>query len=273
MTYSSVLITGASSGIGRALARELARRGASVGAMARRAEALEELKAEIASDGKGRCLAIPGDATEPNDLRRALEETEKAFGPLDLVIANAGVGQTGLVHLLPPGTSRRTYLLNVVGAVETVEAALPGMLERGRGQVAIVSSLSSYRGLPTAAAYSSSKACVNAYCEALSGEVRRRDVTVSIICPGFVDTPMLGPVRKQAFAIWDADRAARYIADGLEKRRRWIAFPKRTRLGMMILRWLPAPVFEFFAGWQLVRPIERRAQKRAQKDDAATREK
>jgi short-subunit dehydrogenase len=143
------------------------------------------------------------------------------------------------------------------------------MLARGKGQLAIVSSLGSWRGLPSAAAYTASKAAANAYCEALNAETRRRGVAVSCICPGFVDTPMIDLAKKRTMFVWDAGRAARRIADGLEKRRRWIVFPLATRLGMIAVRLVPAPLFEWIAEKVILKPLLRpRARERPPADAA-----
>src|SRR6059036_3800738 len=171
-------ITGASSGIGRALAVELARRGAAVGLLARREDLLQEVVREIEARG--------GKAS----VRPAVSALQTEFGPIDLLIANAGVGATTAASKLEPEGVTKVFSVNVFGVVNSVTAVMPQMIERGRGHLAVISSLAAYRGLPKSAAYCSSKAAISSLFESLRLDLQPQGIDVTIIHPGFIKTPL-----------------------------------------------------------------------------------
>ena len=231
-------VTGASSGIGRATALELARRGFVVAATARRVEALDALASQ-ATGGAGRIVAHPGDVADREALRRLVERVEAELGPIALAYLNAGV-------LFPepavdPGDAdfTRTMEVNVQGVLNALAPAASAMARRGRGRIAVTGSLAGYGGLPGAVAYSASKAALIAAIEALAIPLERQGVALQIINPGFVRTPMTqasaGP---KPFAI-DADVAARRICDGFERGGFEVAFPWAMVLMMKTLNALP----------------------------------
>lgn len=240
-----VLITGASSGIGRALALHMAGEGAVVHAVARRGSLLEELAAEVARSG-GTGVVVPhvADVGEPEAAAAVVGEAERRAGrALDVVIANAGVGRQGAAHRLPRDLVAQTVRVNLLGAITTLEAALPAMLARGDGRLAAIASLAGLAPTPSAAAYGATKAGLVAYCRALSAEVRPRGVSVTCVCPGFVRTPMIASTQG-TMMVWDADRAARAIAAGIERRRRMVAFPWVMAWAIRATGVLPAVVLE-----------------------------
>src|SRR5436190_21383637 len=147
-----VLITGGSSGIGRGLGIELARRGALVGLLARRAELLEEIVKEIAAAG-GHAMALPADVTDSDALRAAAEKLRRAFGPIDLLVANAGMSVDVSVPHLCEKTIAELINVNVIGAVNSVSAVLGEMVACRSCHLVVYSSLAAYRGLPKSAAY------------------------------------------------------------------------------------------------------------------------
>jgi NADP-dependent 3-hydroxy acid dehydrogenase YdfG len=185
----TVLITGASSGIGRGLALEISRRGARIGLVARRAESLKELVDEIGATN-GQALALPADVLDSDSLRSAADDLRSAFGPIDILIANAGVAATIDGAELKGSAVAEVVNVNLVGAANSVEAVLPGMLERAAGQLVAISSLAAYRGLPKSAAYCASKAGVSAFFESLRLDLQPRGIDVTIIHPGFIKTPL-----------------------------------------------------------------------------------
>ena len=160
------VITGASSGVGQALARELAARGAKVGLLARREAELAALTAELSGRGAAAAYAV-ADVTDRPGVLAGVARLAAALGPVDLLVANAGVALP--TRLEPPNTPEIELMLrvNLFGVVYAFEAVLPEMLRRGRGHLAAVSSLAAYKGLPNQPGYSASKAAVNAYCEGL----------------------------------------------------------------------------------------------------------
>src|SRR5215471_7823625 len=160
-----VLITGASSGIGRGLAVELARRGAKLGMVARRRELLEQLASEIGSKEPRDVLLLPADVSDQQSMRDAAERLLAAFGRIDVLIANAGIGGNNPATEFDAAKLVGVINVNVIGAANSVQAVLPGMLAHGSGQLVVISSLAAYRGLPKSAAYCASKAAVSAMFE------------------------------------------------------------------------------------------------------------
>jgi short-subunit dehydrogenase len=232
------VITGASSGIGWALARELAAQRCRVGLVARRQERLEMLAREIRAAG-GTCGLAVADVAERQPTLDAIRGLGKELGPIDLLIANAGVGAPTLLNPLNIEQIERMFRVNLLGVVYSIEAALPEMLQRRQGHLAAVSSLAAYKGLPGEAAYCASKAGVNMYLEGLRVQLRPHNIAVTTICPGFVKTPMTEPFDFKMPFVMDADRAARKIVKALARRRKVYDFPWQTALLMKMTRWLP----------------------------------
>ncbi len=234
----TILITGASSGIGQALAKELAGQGAKVGAIARRAELLEKLAGEIRSNG-GTIETALADVANREELHAAIQQLLAKLGPVDLLIANAGVGvYSGADPLNVPGVELMMRV-NYLGVVYAFEAVLPGMLARGSGHLAAVSSLAAYKGLPGSAGYCASKAAVSLYCEGLRIELAPRGVAVTTICPGFVRSEMTAKnVQPMPFML-DAEAAAKRIANALKKRTKVYNFPWIMYRLMRSTRFMP----------------------------------
>ncbi len=238
-THRVAIVTGASSGIGRALALRLASTGYRVGLIARRGDRLEELVLEIESAG-GTAFAAVADVGDRAALHRAFRDVEDAIGPMDVLVANAGFGMP--THLDPVNIDdiENTFRVNLMGVVYAIEAALPGMLARRRGQIVAVSSLAGDRGLPGEAAYCASKAAVNVYLQSLHADLRGRGICVTTVCPGFVQTEMTPLDATLTPFIISADDAARRIARLIDRRRGGVhRFPRRMALLMEIVNRLP----------------------------------
>src|SRR5436853_990338 len=182
-------VTGASSGIGRRLAIELACRGAAVGLVARRGDLLNEIVNEIEAAG-GRALALPADVTDSTAVRSAADQLSAKFGPIDVLFANAGVGATTHAKDLDAKQVAGVIDVNIIGVVNSVTAVIPGMVKRGRGQLVAISSLAAYRGLPKSAAYCASKAAVSAFFESLRLDLHGSGIDVTIIQSGFITTTL-----------------------------------------------------------------------------------
>jgi short-subunit dehydrogenase len=232
------IVTGASSGIGRALAKVLAADGCKVGLVARRRDQLESLAAEIAAAGGTAAVGV-ADVSDREQTLAAIAELSARLGPVDLLIANAGVGAPTLLNPFNVADVEKMFRVNVFGVVYALEAVLPDMLKRGRGHVAAVSSLAAYKGLPGESGYSSSKAAVNNYMEGLRIQLRNRGIAVTTICPGFVKTPMTEVNDFKMPWLLEADDAARRIVRALKRKKKIFNFPWQLSLLMKATALLP----------------------------------
>jgi short-subunit dehydrogenase len=240
MTFANqvAIITGASSGIGWALAKVLAHQGCRVGLVARRQEKLQALASEIGQAG-GTAAPAPADIGDRTQTIAAISELRKQLGPVDLLIANAGVGMPTVVDPLNVKDIEEMFRVNVLGVVYAIEAVLPEMLQRGRGHLAAVSSLAAYKGMPGESAYCASKAAVNTFMEGLRIYLRDRGIAVTTFCPGFVRTPMTAVNQFYMPGLLEADEAARLMVRALRRRRKVYDFPWHIGLGMKLISWLP----------------------------------
>ncbi|MHB1425591.1 MAG: SDR family NAD(P)-dependent oxidoreductase [Gemmataceae bacterium] len=240
MSYAGqvAVITGASSGIGWALARALAAEGCKVGLVARRREQLVELAGQIEKAG-GSAAIVAADVTERRQIVDAVHELAARLGPVDLLIANAGVGAPTTIEPFNVADIERMFRVNVLGVVYALEAVLPDMLARRRGHLTAISSLAAYRGLPGESAYTSSKAAVNVFMEGLRIQLRSKGIAVTTICPGFVQTPMTETNEFKMPWLLTAEEAARRIVRALKRKRKVYNFPWQTSLLTKLLGWAP----------------------------------
>jgi len=241
------MITGASSGIGRALALELARRGARLGLVARRREVLEETAAAASAGEKGRTKILPADVQDAPAMREAAQQLMTAFGKIDVLIANAGIGVTNSALKFDAAKTASTINVNVVGAANSVAAVLPEMIARGSGHLLVISSLAAYRGLPKSAAYCASKAAVSAMFESFRLDLEPRGIYVTIVHPGFIKTPLTAGRHARLPWLMEVEDAANKIVGALEKRKKSYAFPWQlatiVRLGMI----MPNFMYDWFS--------------------------
>ncbi|CAN5792572.1 SDR family oxidoreductase [soil metagenome] len=231
------MVTGASSGIGRGVAVELARRGARLGLVARRRETLLEIAAEIESFG-GLAVALPGDVRDANAVEAAADRFRERFGVIDVLIANAGIGSTNDAAELRAGEVAGVINVNLIGAANSVAAVIPDMVAKGHGQLVVISSLAAYRGLPKSAAYCASKAAVSAFFESLRLDLQPRGIDVTIIHPGFIKTPLTAGRHAQMPFLMELDVAVGKILRAIEKKKKSYAFPWQlasvVRAGMIM---------------------------------------
>ncbi|MDB5477927.1 MAG: putative short-chain dehydrogenase/reductase family protein [Alphaproteobacteria bacterium] len=220
---SSIVITGASSGLGAALALHYAAPGVTLGLIGRNAERLEQFAGVCRKYG---ATVVTGllDVADATALGQWLEEFN-ANHPIDLCIANAGISAGTGGGGETAEQVKRIFNINVNGVINTLHPVMTLMRARGRGQLGIVSSIAGYRGSPTAPAYSASKAAVRIYGQGLRGFLSPFGVDVSVICPGFIDTRMTKANGFPMPFIMKADRAARIVKQGLSKKKAVIAFP------------------------------------------------
>jgi short-subunit dehydrogenase len=241
-----VLITGASSGIGRALAIELGKRGARLGLTARRALELSKVAEEVSRAG-GQALALPADVRSAEEINLVAERVREKWGRVDVLIANAGMSTTTAGTQLNAGEAGDVITINVIGVVNSVASVLPDMVKRGDGQLVAISSLASYRGLPKSGAYSASKAAVSTFFESLRVDLRRSGIAVTVIHPGFIRTPMTANRKKKLPFLLEADDAACRIIRAVERRARTYAFPWQLASLVRVLRHMPSALYDRLA--------------------------
>ena len=235
-----VWITGASTGIGRAVALELARRGRPVAASARSADKLASLAAEAQA---GRIIPVPCDVTDPDACAQAVAAIEADHGPIETAILNAGTYTPDSADAFDLTAFRGMVDLNILGTANCLAPLLPRWRERRRGHLAVVSSVAGYRGLPRSIGYGATKAALINMAEALKFDFDRLGLKVQLINPGFVRTPLTDKNTFKMPFLMEVDAAARRIADGLDGSRFEIAFPSRFVFWLQRLRCLPYGVY------------------------------
>jgi len=246
----NVFITGASSGIGAALARQFAARGATLGLLARRAETLDALAAQL--PGRHRRYAV--DVTDRARLIEAAGDFERASGGADVVIANAGISVGALTeHAEDLPVFERVLHTNLLAAVDTFHPFVAPMRRRGRGTLAGIASVAGVRGLPGAGAYCASKAALISYCESLRVELRGSGVRVVTIAPGFIETPMTAGNPYPMPFLMDVDRFAREAASAILRGDSYRVIPWQMAWLARVLRLLP--------NWAFDRALQGRAHK------------
>lgn len=239
-----VFLTGASSGIGAALARHYGARGATLGLVARREEALRQVGRESGSP----FAAYPCDVSQAGALRAAAEDFMARHGVPDLVIANAGISHGTLTeHAEDLRTFAEILDVNVLGIVRTFQPFVAPMRERRGGRLAGIASVAGFRGLPGAGAYSASKAAAIRYLEALRVELHGSGVGVSTICPGYVASPMTERNPYPMPFLLEADDAARRIARAIDAGRSFAVIPWQMAIAARILAIMPNALFDRLA--------------------------
>ena len=235
---SVAIITGASGGIGRALAIRLGAEGYRVGLIARRTEELGRAADEVRSAGGTAAIAV-ADVGDRSALRAAIGAIEGEIGPSRILVANAGIAEPTRLDPLNIEAVEAMVRVNLMGVIYAIEAVLPGMLARGSGQVVAISSLAAFKGLPGESAYCASKAAVNAYVEGLRIDSRGRGVTFTTVCPGFVRTGMTPMETPEPF-LMTADAAARRVARAIARGRAGVVkFPWPTAAITALLARMP----------------------------------
>lgn len=235
---AAILITGASSGLGAALAKGYAAPGIRLVLFGRDAARLEAVAEAVRALG-AMVETAAVDVTDRPAMAATVVAADEA-GPLDLVVANAGVGPGGAEGADAAAKGRRVLAVNLDGVLNTIDPIRPRLAARGAGQIALMSSLAGFRGFPGMGPYAASKAAVRIYGEALRVELRPRGVRVSVICPGFVRTPMTDGAKFPMPMLMEVENAAAAIRRGLERDRPLIAFPWPVHAGTRVLATLPA---------------------------------
>jgi NAD(P)-dependent dehydrogenase (short-subunit alcohol dehydrogenase family) len=263
-------ITGAGSGIGKALAIELANQGAIVAVSGRRRANLDEVVSAIAA-ANGKALPVPCDVTDEASLRAAVATIERAHGRIDVVVANAGFSVAGSIRSLTAADWRRQLDTNVTGAALTAAASLDA-LEKTKGRMVFVASVAAFTPSPRVGAYSASKAALRSLAQTLDIELHGSGVSVTIIHPGFVESEIAQVDnsgkhdatrvdKRPKNLMWPADRAARVMADAIWSRKLEFVFTGHGKVGAFVGQHLPG-VLRF----AMTRDGAKRATQNATKD-------
>jgi NAD(P)-dependent dehydrogenase (short-subunit alcohol dehydrogenase family) len=238
-TDEVILITGAGSGIGRELSRQLLRAGARVGGLDNQAQSLESLAAEVNNPDFAWVVA---DVTDRPALIAAVRQLEERLGPVDRLIACAGIGRFTAATTFPAQEFESVIRVNLLGVANGVEAVVPGMVERKKGHLIGLSSLASFRGLPRMAGYSASKAGLNALFDSLRVDLRPFGIHVTTICPSFMDTPMNAG---RTHRLMSLDDGIRRILSAIRCRKRLVSFPLHHSLAVRAICLLPTALSDY----------------------------
>lgn len=245
--HKVIMLTGASSGIGEALSVAFARQGAILGLLARREKQLNEIKAKCeAAGGTARFFAC--DVTDAPGVRKAADQLRAEFGHIDILIANAGIaGDNPEARSLEPSAIKQVLDINLQGAVNSVHAVIPEMIERGSGHLVAISSLAGFRGLPGSAAYSASKAGMTAFFESVRLDTLRQGIDVTIIHPGFILTPLTAARKNKMPFIMDLDDAIPLFIRAIEKKKKFASFPWPLATIVRMAKFMPAWLYDRIA--------------------------
>lgn len=237
-----VWITGASTGIGRELARQYAQAGHSVFATARSQENLISLVEECMSCS-GEVAALAGDVCDPQRMEGIFAEICSQKGVPDLVVLNAGTHKPTSASNFVLEDHLSLMNINFNGVLNGLNACIPMFLERGSGQIAVVASVAGYRGLPRAGAYGASKAALINLCESMQPEMKAEGIDLRLVCPGFVKTPLTDLNKFPMPFLMPVGKAVKAMIRGLESSKFQIVFPWRMSVSMEILKRMPNRLF------------------------------
>ncbi|MGL4636582.1 MAG: SDR family NAD(P)-dependent oxidoreductase [Beijerinckiaceae bacterium] len=240
-------ITGASSGIGRGVALEMARRGWTVAVSARRESELEALALE-ASGFKGRIVAHAVDVTNAEAMRMTLANIEGAHGPVALAFFNAGIAPYISAPNIDVAAVKQAFDVNVMGVVHGIAAVMPVMAERGFGQLSVNASIAGYGGLPRSSAYGATKAALINMCESLRFDCQKLGLIMQLVNPGFIETPLTDKNDFPMPFLMKNDDAAKRVCDGFAKGGFEITFPRRFSYILKAINLLPYPLYFAIVG-------------------------
>ena len=225
---------------------------------ARRGDRLSALRDELLSTAPSlEILVQPGDVRDREHVHEAVKEAEARWSGLDVLILNAGIGDSLFPDKFDAGLVERVMAVNYFGAVYAIDAALPGMLARKSGSIVGISSIGAVRGFPTAAPYCASKAALTTFLESLRLDLWNRGVKVVTVSPGFIKTPLTDRNRFHMPFLQPVDRAARRIVEGIARGKREIHFPKPLTIPMKILRCLPGTIYDLLLSRMARRKFEK----------------
>jgi short-subunit dehydrogenase len=239
-----VMVTGASSGIGKALAHYLIKQGARVGLIARRQAVLEKLATELLANSNSCTAWACADVTDQGALQSAVHQLEQQLGPCDVMIANAGIYHKTDVLQFNAATQNSMIATNLQGVINTVGAVLPNMTQRKQGHIVAVSSIAGMIGLPASAAYSASKAAIVTLFQSLRVDLHPLGVKATVVAPGFVDTPLITDEERETLKdLISAEQAAERICKAIQRDRAIDWFPWPTWLFCRLLSFAPSGLY------------------------------
>lgn len=241
-----ILITGASTGIGKEMAKMLAQENCSLALIARRGELLDELAEQIKTNSPN-IKTYVCDVAKPDEVYKVFADVREHFRTIDIAILNAGVGSKSSAGDYSYENAKKTFDVNALGIVNCVENLLPEFIERKDGMIVGVSSLADSRGWQGSGFYCASKAAATILLENLRVELKPFKVKVITVKPGFVETPMTAKNKFPMPFLMSAEKAAKIIISGIKKEKRIIQFPIPTVLGAKLMRIVPEFLFEYIS--------------------------
>jgi short-subunit dehydrogenase len=246
----TVLLTGASSGIGYSLAKLLPKENCSIALISRRIEILDKLVNEIGS-ANVKVSAYKCDVGELNEVKTTFGEIKKDFGKIDIAILNAGTSSRKDIRTYSASVANEIFKVNTLGIVNCVEQLLPDFINRKEGMIVGVSSLAESRGFPKSGFYNASKAAATLLLESLRIELKPYNIKVVIVKPGFVRTPMTDKNEFHMPFIIDVDKAAKIILNGIKKEKKIVQFPLPIVIGSKLVKFMPDWLFDFIMSKEL----------------------
>lgn len=246
---STILITGASSGIGYQLAKDFAEEGANLAILSRRHELIDELAKQLENITKVK--AYKCDVTKKEEVKEVLDKIKSDFNKIDIAILNSGVGRTSSVREYNSSAAEETFNTNVLGAIYCIEQLLPEFISQKRGTIVGISSLGDGKGFPKSGFYTASKAALTIILESLRIELKPFNVKVITVKPGFIKTPMTDKNKFKMPFLMSVEKGSKIIIKGLQKDKRIIEFPFPTTISAKFLRMIPTKWFEYLASKEL----------------------
>lgn len=246
----TVLLTGASSGIGYSLAKLLPKENCSIALISRRIEILNRLVNEIGF-AKVKISAYKCDIGEISEVKKTFWEIKKDFGKIDIAILNAGTSSRTDIRTYSASVANEIFKVNTLGIVNCVEQLLPDFINRKEGMIVGVSSLAESRGFPKSGFYNASKAAATLLLESLRIELKPYNINVVIVKPGFVRTPMTDKNEFHMPFIVDVDKAAKIILNGIKKEKKIVQFPAPIVIGSKLVKFMPDWLFDFLMSKEL----------------------
>lgn len=241
--FNTILITGASSGLGKQLAIDFAKTGVCLYLSGRNEKRLLET-ANLCKEKGANVYTKIVDVKDKEKMKEWVLSCDKENN-IDLVIANAGISAGTFGGTEPDEQVYEIFNTNIFGVLNTIEPLIPEMIKRKNGQIAIISSMSSFIGMASCPAYSSSKACMTAYGEALRGYLKYHNIGVSTICPGFIKTPLTDKNKFVMPLIMSVEKASKKIIKGISKNKGMVAFPLILYILLKITRLMPFPIVNY----------------------------